>query len=371
MTATTGIILFILGCLIGGGVIWFVRQKEVESARAGSDQLKEAFGSLSKDALTENQKAFFALAENKFAEIMKSSDTQLDEKKKLIDSTLEDITKNLAGLTKSTAELKGQMEESKKGIDELSDTTLQLSRILDSSQARGQWGERMVNDILNHLGLKRGINFETQSGAKEGKPDFTFLLPEGKRLNMDVKFPWTHYANLFSAEGEAEKDSERKEFLKDVKGHVKTLTKRDYIDPADGTMDFVLMFIPNEGIYAFLNKPKKGEENLVEYAMKNKVLLCSPITLFAMLAMVRQSVQSFHLESKAIEVQDLVQAFKSQWGKFIEKMEALGKSLGTVQGHYENLSTTRRKALEKPMKEIGKLELGHGDAAESLPEEEE
>ena len=124
----------------------------------------------------------------------------MDEKKKLIDSTLVDMKKNLEVLTKSTAELKGQMEESKKGIDGLADTTSKLSRILDSSQARGHWGERMVKDILDHLGLKKGINFETQSGSKEGKPDFTFFLPQGKRLNMDVKFPLYHYDNYVNAE---------------------------------------------------------------------------------------------------------------------------------------------------------------------------
>ena len=366
MTYISGIILFLVGFLIGSGLIWFVRQREIDASKSSHDQLKAEFGDLSKQALDQNLETFLKLAENKFGELLKSSDSQMDEKKKLIDSSIEGMKKNLDGLTKSTSELKGQMAESKKGIDDLADTTSQLSRILDSSQARGHWGERMVKDILNHLGLKEKINFKTQSGSREGKPDFTFLLPLGKRLNMDVKFPWKHYANLFSVNGETEKDLERKSFLKDVKGHIKTLSKRDYIDPADGTLDFVLMFIPNEGIYAFLNKPKTGEDNLVEFAMNNKVLLCSPITLFAILAMVRQSVQSFHLESKAVEVQDLVQSFKNQWGKFIEKMDALGKSLSTVNNHYENLSITRRNALEKPMDKINELQLGQSDTPEEL-----
>ena len=358
MTSLMGIILFLGGFIIGGLIIWFMRQKEIDLAQSSKDQLKAEFGDLSRQALEQNMETFYKVATQKFGDILKSSESTMDEKKKLIDASLEGMSKNLEGLSKSTFELKGQMEESKKGIDQLSDKTSKLSRILDSSQARGQWGERMVKDILDHLGLKKGINFETQSGSKAGKPDFTFLLPEGKRLNMDVKFPWDHYAKLFSTDDEDDNGIERKSFLKDVKGHVKTLSKRDYIDPADGTLDFVLMFIPNEGIYAFLNKPKTGEDSLVEFAMENKVLLCSPITLFAILAMVRQSVQSFHLESKAIEVQDLVQSFKAQWNKFFETMNALGKSLGTVNTHYKNLSTTRATALKKPMDDINKLQLG-------------
>ena len=325
MTSLMGIILFLGGFIIGGLIIWFIRQKEIDLAQSSKDQLKAEFGDLSRQALEQNMETFYKVATQKFGDILKSSESTMDEKKKLIDASLEGMSKNLEGLSKSTFELKGQMEESKKGIDQLSDKTSKLSRILDSSQARGQWGERMVKD---------------------------------KRLNMDVKFPWDHYAKLFSTDDEDDNGIERKSFLKDVKGHVKTLSKRDYIDPADGTLDFVLMFIPNEGIYAFLNKPKTGEDNLVEFAMENKVLLCSPITLFAILAMVRQSVQSFHLESKAIEVQDLVQSFKAQWNKFFETMNALGKSLGTVNTHYKNLSTTRATALKKPMDDINKLQLG-------------
>ena len=371
MTFVYGIILFLIGFSIGAGIIWYIRQKEINLVQFSRDQIRAEFGDLSKKALDQNLDTFLKLAENKFGELLKSSGSQMDEKKKLINATLEDMKNNLEGLTKSTTELRGQMEESKKGIDGLADTTSQLSRILDSSQARGQWGERMVHDILDHLGLKKGINFETQSGSKEGKPDFTFLLPQGKRLNMDVKFPWDHYANLFSVTGETEKETERKSFLKDVKGHVKTLLKRDYIDPADGTLDFVLMFIPNEGIYAFLNKPKTGEENLVGFAMDNKVLLCSPITLFAILAMVRQSVSNFYMEQKAGEVQKLVITFREQWVKFTEKLDALGKTLGTALTHHESLTGPRRSALEKPMDKITELQMGRGESIRKIEESDE
>jgi len=375
MNFISGIILFLVGVFSGASLIWVLRQKEIDllksnqdERKSNQDQLKSDFGDLSKQALDQNIETFLNLAKDKFSELAKNSDVQLDQKKELIDHSIIDMKKKLEGLTESTTKLKVRMEESKKGIDDLADTTSKLSKILDSSQTRGHWGERMVKDILNHLGMKKGINFNTQSGSKKGRPDFTFLLPHKKRLNMDVKFPWDHYANLFSANAQSEKDIERKSFLKDVKGHINALSKRDYIDPADGTLDFVLMFIPNEGIYAFLNKPKTGEENLVEFAMGNKVLLCSPVTLFAILAMVRQSVQSFELQSEAGEFYDLLQAFKKEWVKFSVKMEAMGKSIGTVNTHYKDLSEARRKKLQVIMDRIYKLELGQGESSEKLSE---
>lgn len=364
----TGIIILIIGIILGGVAVFLISDRLRKDRSRPSDEMKDAFTALSMEALSKSTDEFLKLASESLKGQLERGESTLEEKKKLIDSNLEALKKQLEGLTRQTTELKGQMEQSNLGVKDLAESTSSLNRILSSSQARGQWGERMVSDILDHLGLKRGINYETQSGSREGKPDFTFFLPQGKRVNMDVKFPWDHYAAMFSSDGATKKDDERKAFLKDVKGHIKTLTKRDYVDPAGGTLDFVLMFIPNEGIYAFLNKPKTGEENLVEFAMENKVLLCSPITLFAILAMVRQSVQSFHLESRALEIQDLVQAFRQQWDKFVGKMESMGKSLSAAQKHYDDLATTRRHQLEKPLDKIGDLQLGQ-DGGDLLPEE--
>jgi len=357
----TSIILLVIGIALGGAAVYYIVNRQKEDSSTNTESMKDAFAALSAEALRQSTDQFLKLANETLKGQMEKGAGTLEEKKKLIDATLKEMKTQLKGLTTQTTELKGQMESSQRGITELSDTTLKLRQILSSSQARGQWGERMVEDILGYLGLKEGISYETQSGSKEGKPDFTFLLPHGKRVNMDVKFPWDHYAALFSAEDEQVQIAERKAFLKDVKGHVKALTKRDYIDTADDTLDFVLMFIPNEGIYAFLNKPKKGEENLVEFAMDNQVLLCSPITLFAVLAMVRQSVQSFHMESQAMEIQKLVHDFTEQWQKFSGKVDALGKSLNTVQKHYEDLETTRTRQLEKPINKINEISLGTGE----------
>ena len=189
MTFISGIILFLVGVAIGGGLIWFLRQKEIDAAQSSRDQLKAEFGDLSKQALDQNLETFLKLAENKFGELVKSSDGQLNQKKELIDQSLIEMKKKLEGLDKSTNELKGQVASSQKGIGDLAETTTKLQRVLSSSQARGQWGERMVEDILNFMGLVEGINFEKQAQAGEGRPDFTFKLPDSKCINMDVKFP--------------------------------------------------------------------------------------------------------------------------------------------------------------------------------------
>lgn len=366
MTTFIGIILFIIGFLFGGLFIWFVRQKEIDITKSNRDQLKSEFGNLSKEALDQNLETFLKLAENKFSELVKSSDGQLDQKKELIDQSLVEMKKKLEGLDKSTNELKGQVESSQKGIGDLAETTTQLSRILSSSQARGQWGERMVEDILNFMGLVEGVNFEKQAQAGEGRPDFTFRLPDNKCINMDVKFPLTHYENYLNTDIETEQEKEKKEFIKDVRNHVKEIEKRSYIDPEGGTVDYVLMFIPNESIYVFLNQE---DRELIDFSLSKKVLLCSPITLYAVLSLIRQSVSNFSMEQKAGEMQELVGIFRKQWDEFINQMEKLGNTLGTVQSHFEKLVSTRRNQLEKPMDRIKELELGQDEAQKKIDDE--
>jgi len=355
MTIVYGIILFLAGFAAGALLIWFFYQREVKNLQATHDRLKAEFSSLSREALDQNLETFLKIAEGKFSELLKSSDGKLEEKKKLIDSTLEDMKAHLKTLSDRTSELKGQVEASKHGISELKDTTAQLRQILSSSQARGQWGERMVEDILNFIGFTEGINYEKQTQAGEDRPDFTFYLPDKKLIHMDVKFPLSHYENYLASENENEREAEKKAFIADVHNHVKAIAKRSYIDPTKGTVDYVLMFIPNESIYSFLNQEDHG---LIDFSLSKKILLCSPVTLYAILSLIRQAVSNFSMEQKAGEMQDLVTVFREQWEKFVDKLETLGKSLGTVSRHYEDLSGPRLRQLEKPMDKIKDLQLG-------------
>ena len=340
-----------------------MRQKELESIQDSQEQLKDAFGNLSKEALDANLDSFLKLAESKFSDLVGKSDEQLGKKKELIDSTLKEMKSDLKSLSDNTIALKSQMEESRKSVGELSDTTSQLRQILSSSQARGQWGERMVKDILDFIGLVEGINYSKQSQVSEGteRPDFTFFLPDDKSLNMDVKFPLAHYEKYLAADNELEKEAEKKAFLADVRNRVKEVSKRGYIDPKGSTVDYVLLFIPNESIYAFLNQEDSG---LIDFSLEKKIMLCSPITLYAVLSLIRQAVSNFAMEQKAGEVQAQVGVFAKQWIKFIEKLDALGKTLGTVSTHYDELRGTRLRALEKPMDKIKDMQLGGNDIKE-------
>ena len=354
MEVALPIILFVGGFVVGGFVVWQMKQRELEDRRRSEEELEAAFGNLSRQALTENQSQFLELARGEFQKLEKHSGEQLNQKKELIDTSLQNITTSILQLNQGTARLHGQVESSTKRIENLTETTNQLRQILSSSQARGQWGERMVEDILNLLGMLEGKNYDKQTTEGSDRPDFTFHLPKGKRLNMDVKFPITHYEQFLSAEDEPTRATEKKQFLTDIRGHVKAVSGRSYIDPAGGTVDYVLLFIPNESIYSFINQE---DHELMDFALEKRIVLCSPLTLYAILSLIRQSVSSFAVEQRAGDLQQLVQKFSEQWVKYNEKVESVGKSLATTQKHFDDLNSTRTKALERPMEKIIGLNL--------------
>ncbi|MCK4379314.1 MAG: DNA recombination protein RmuC, partial [Deltaproteobacteria bacterium] len=184
------------------------------------------------------------------------------------------------------------------------------------------------------------------------RPDFTFLLPKGLKLNMDVKFPLNNYLKFLEAGSEAERQSHRNLFLRDVRQRVKEVTSRDYINPGDNTVDYVLIFIPNEQVYAYIHE---NDQKLLDEALKQKVILCSPVTLYAVLAVIRQAVDNFNLEKTAAQILSLIGAFNKQWSMFMQSFDKLGSRIEETQKEYQKLTTTRKTQLDRQINKIEDL----------------
>jgi DNA recombination protein RmuC len=257
------------------------------------------------------------------------------------------------------------LSEATKASQALSETTRHLREALASPKARGQWGERMADDVLRLAGMVEGITYRKQTAIEGGTiPDITFLLPGGRHLHMDVKFPVDNYLRHLEAATEHERDQAAAAFLRDVRARVKELAGRGYVQP-DHTLDEVLLFIPNESVWAFIHE---RDPQLVDLALGQKVVLCSPITLFAVLAVVRQAVEQTRLERTSDEILQCLAGFTQQWEKFSDELDRVAKQLGTVQGTFDKLTGTRRRQLERQLDRIADLRERRGlpDPAEAL-----
>ncbi|MCU0273516.1 MAG: DNA recombination protein RmuC [Acidimicrobiales bacterium] len=233
-----------------------------------------------------------------------------------------------------------------------------LREALASPKARGQWGERMADDVLRLAGFQEGVNYRRQKADANGRiPDFTFLLPRGLVLHMDVKFPIDNYLRWLDAAHDAERERRRQDFVRDVRARVKELTTREYVD-AGRTVDAVVLFIPNEAVYGFIHE---NDPRLLDDALRQKVVLCSPATLFAVLAVVRQAVDNFALDRRSDEILTCLARFGAQWTRFTEQLDRVDRSLQAAGKAFEDLNGTRRRQLER---ELGRVEALQAERAE-------
>jgi DNA recombination protein RmuC len=225
----------------------------------------------------------------------------------------------------------------------------------------------MADDVLRLHGLVEGVNYRKQHAIAAGIPDFTFLLPDGLSLHMDVKFPLDNYLRYLDADSELDQRRARDDFLRDVRGHVKALAGRGYSDSvgeSGETVDCVLLFIPNEALYAFIHEQ---DRTILDDALGQKLVFCSPLTLYAVLAVVRQAVDNFRVARTSKEILARLGAFNKQWTAFVDKMDKLDRSLSTARKDYDDLIGTRRRQLERELDKIADLR-GAG-TLEAAPDE--
>jgi len=251
-------------------------------------------------------------------------------------------------------ELSAHLQTAAEQTAKLQDTANHLRQALVSTKARGLWGERMAEDVLQLAGFIEGVNYLKQKAlaGSGSRPDYTFQLPQGRKLNMDVKFPMNSYLRYLETENDMEREVQKGQFLKDVRARIKEVTSRDYINPEDETLDYVLIFIPNEQVYAFINQ---NDPSIIDDALRSKVILCSPFTLFAILAIIRQAMENFSTARAANEMLRLIGGFNKEWEKFRESMDKMGRKLEDAREEYQKLSTTRTTKLERPLQKLEDL----------------
>jgi DNA recombination protein RmuC len=309
------------------------------------------------------------------AMLQQQSSADLASKKDVIDSRLDQVHAEMRGelnklaaavdgLGRTSAEKFGEVQSSLRAhadvASTLAESTQSLRAALANPQARGQWGERMAEDVLRLAGFHENVNYtkQTQLDGGTGRPDFTFSMPKGQVLYMDVKFPMASYLKYLEAASDAEREAHVKRFLGDVRLRVKELSKREYATSGDRPgVDYVLLFIPNEQLTGFIHE---HDPELLDHAMGSKVVMCSPLTLFAFLGVIRQAYDNFMIEQTSDEILKLLGAFGTQWRKYVDSVEAVKRKFDTVDREFDKLVGTRRRQLEKPLLQIEALRLQKG-----------
>jgi DNA recombination protein RmuC len=368
------ILPLILGLAIGAAVLFLaLRNKTVQQdfAPTSSTDLASSVQGVVQSALNEALSALndqsrrdreesIKLAADRVAE---ASSERLGKSAKDIDTSLRSVQESLSQrmqqmdieikrLHDQNAEKFGNVD---RAVNDLVKRTSDLNNVLSSSQARGQWGERMAEDMLRAAGFIEGANYKKQNTIEGGgRPDYTFMMPPDRVLYMDVKFPMDSYTAFVAAVDQTSRDSLKKDFIAAVRARVTELQKRDYaVVTTEHSLDYVLLFVPNESITGFIHE---ADPNLIDWALAQKVVLCSPLNLYAFLVVIRQATESFHTEQAASHMMQLMNKFKVQWEKYVKSLDQVKKSFDKMQGELDVLTVgARYKKLAGEVKKIDDL----------------
>ena len=292
---------------------------------------------------------------NRFDALNKQIDTKLIEINKKVDEKLAEGFKTTGETMAQVRERLQAIDAAQKNIEELSKDVVSLRGVLEGNQSRGQYGEYQLSMVLHNVfGDTTGCYQEqyTMKKVKDGddvRADAVVFMPEpNKMICVDSKFPFQDYQRIFETDNSEEKERLTKEFGNAVKKHI-TVIKDKYIVEGK-TAPEALMFIPNDGVFAFIHQ---NLEDVVEYARSKKVILTSPSTLPAILVtinMVRIEVErSKNAEEINRHLQRLAKDFEMfgrEWDKFSNALEQTGRRreeldhrVGRITNKFQAIST--------------------------------
>lgn len=209
------------------------------------------------------------------------------------------------------------------------------------TKAQGDWGEIVLEKLLEDSGLRRDVDYTLQGaglGLKDAdgklqKPDVIINLPENKHVILDSKVSLTHYERYHSELEEAARPAHLAQFLASVKQHVKDLEKRRYQDTDKlGTPDFVLMFMPIESAYMLA---LQEDRELHQFAWDKGVAIVCPSTLFSSLKTISSLWRLVDQNQNAVEIAQKGGALYDKIVGFVGDMEKLGGQLKTLENTYE------------------------------------
>ncbi len=320
------------------------------------EQLTVQFENLANKILEEKSEKFTKQNKEQIDRLLNPLGEKLESFKKKVEETYDDENRQRATLKeqiKQMAELNKTMSEDAKNL---------TKALKGDSKAQGNWGEVILQRILEKSGLRKDEEYYTEQSTtlddgRRLRPDVVVRLPEEKYLIVDSKVSLTAYERFSSAESEAEQELAIKEHISSIRTHVKGLSEKNYHHiHEDKSPDFVLLFIPIEPAFALA---LQNDDNLYYTAFENNIVIVSPSTLLATLATIesiwKREKQSLNAKEIASRGGELLDKFTS----FVQSFEKIGERIVQAQKSYDialgRLSEGRGNLIRQAemLKELG------------------
>ncbi len=359
------VIALIGGVLLGIGIFYFFFKNTNKQKEEISETISQKLTEILPSVLDQANESLIRMADQKLGAESSKSRIDLENKRAEIERLVKQIQEDLKESKKelevsekdrisSFSALKNSLDEYKKITEQLSVSTENLKKVLSNNQMRGQFGEQVADDLLKMAGFVVGQTYTRQESENGARPDFTVYLPDKTKINVDAKFPYASLQRMTETDDVDAKKRYMKQFESDIKEKIKQVTTREYISVEDGTVDFVILFIPNEMIFSFIydKMPQIWED-----AMSRKVILAGPFSFTAILRMVKQAYENFRVQENIFKIVGYIQAVEKEFDKFNEEFDKVGDRIEQLQKQYSEVSTTRVNQMRRKM-DLVKLEGG-------------
>ncbi len=311
--------------------------EKLELLERNRDALKQEFENLANKIFEQKSERFSQQTRTSLDTLLNPFRDQLQDFRKRVEDVYTTETRDRQALR---SEIKSLQDLNRQITEEASNLTRALK---GDKKIQGNWGELILERVLEKSGLRKGVEYETQGSYRDGdnqllRPDVVVYLPDSRNLIVDSKVSLLAYQQWVSEEDEAAREEALKQHVEAVRNHIRALSEKDY-SQLHGlhSPDFVLLFMPIEPAFvaAF-----QQDENLFAEAFERKIIVVTPTTLLATLRTIENIWRYERQSQNARRIAERAGAVYDKLRVFVEAMERLGGQLHTAQGTYDSAMNT-------------------------------
>jgi len=338
-------------------------KKEVEQLQK---KFALEFENIANKLLKQNSSEFAEANQKKLDDILAPLKENIKNFEKKVDDKYEKELKERSGLMEQIKSLSELNQEMRKDAQSLT------KALKGESKTQGNWGELILEKVLESSGLIKGEEYETQHSTTNDvgnrvQPDVIIKLPEDKHIVIDAKVSITAYTNYIETEDDNEKEVQLKAHLTSVKNHINSLSDKNYANAKGiNSPDFVLMFMPSEPSFGFT---LQADSSLYHYAWDKKIVIVSPTTLLATLKTIASVWKQERQTKNAIEIAEQSGRLYDKFVGFIEDLEKIDKGLTSSKTAYDNAINKLKTGSGNLISRVEKIRVLGAKTKKQLPTE--
>ena len=347
-----------------------------ESHEKALADLRQAFSALSAEALKQAQPEFLRLANETLAKFNESAKGDLAQRQesiatlvKPLEEQLKIYQQRLAQSETTQAEKLGEVSKHLSTLTQqsmaLSTETLQLRKVLSSSQARGRWGEETLRRVVEAAGMSAHCDFTEQAQSEDKKPDLIVRLPGERVIIVDAKVPDLDFLNALGTADEIKRAESLKAHAEKLRATIKALADRDYPSQFEKSLDHVVLFLPAESLFS---AALEGDSDLIVWAAQRRILLATPASLIALLRSVSISWQQHEQTMNAKEIAEAASELFSRVATFAKHFVTIGAGLERASSAYNDAVGSYDRSVRPSGERL--LKLGTDAGGKTLPNSE-